>query len=155
MMRPFVIASAVLLTSCGSRALLPPEPEPLPAESSEAAPVAVRVTGVVTDRWGYVVPNAWITVRVGSPNEGASEAIDCRGASHLPTRTRSSPTGGFDVVVEAGRRPPFRACLEIEALPPAGLRLRENTVVLPSALFTAASEVDGAARAVGVHIVLY
>lgn len=154
-MRGALVLTLVLLAGCARSAFTPREPDPLPAESSALPPVALRVEGVVTDRWGYVIPNAWITVRVGSPNQGASAEVDCSGASHLPTRTRTSPTGEFAVVVEAGRRPPFRACLEIEALPPRGLPWRENTVVVPSAAFGRLTDSGTPTQSVGARVVLY
>ena len=130
------------------------EPAPLPAESATAAPVGLRVEGVVTDRWGYLVPDAWVTVRVGSPHQDSAGDPDCDDASHLPTRTRTTPLGEFSVLVEAGRRPPFRACVEVEALPPAGSGLRESAVAVPSASFTAAGAA-GAGEMLRVHVVLY
>lgn len=144
---PLVIAATI---GCARPSILPPEPEPLPAESSGAAHVGVAVEGVVTDRWGYVVPDAWVTVRVGSPGRDDPECAD---ASHLPTRTRTSPTGRFAVVVDAGPRPAFDACLEVEALPPRGLRLRENRTVVSSAHF---APIDAlVAQPVAVRVTLY
>ena len=130
------------------------EPEPLPPESPAAVPIGLRIDGVVTDRWGYTVPDAWVTVRVGSPNADLRGDSDCDDASHLPTRTRTTATGDFTVVVEAGRRPPFLACVEIEALPPGSRGLREGAVVVPSAPFTAAGAAGGG-DALRVHVVLY
>lgn len=151
MTQPLVLLLAVAGTACAGSRILPPEPDPLPAESPELPPLALGVEGIVMDRWGYVVPNASVTVRVGSPGEPDAE---CAGASHLPTRTRTSPTGRFAVVVEAGRRPPFRACLEVEALPPPSLPWRDNTVVVPSAAF-APGGAGGATEVVQVRVVLY
>ena len=153
MTRHVLLLMLLAAPGCG-RTFVPPEPGPLPPESAAAPPLALRVEGVVIDRWGYVIPNAWVTVRVGSPNQGASEEVDCSGASHLPTRTRTSPTGEFGVVVEAGRRPPFRACLEVEALPPRGLPWRENTTIVPSAPFAPVGPA-GATETVRVRVILY
>ena len=152
MTRPLLAFACLATLSCTPGSLRAPEPDPLPPESAALPPLALRVEGIVIDRWGYVIPNAWVTVRVGSPNDGASEDVDCAGASHLPTRTRTSPTGEFAVVIEAGRRAPFRACLEIEALPPRGLPWRENTIVVPSAPF---EPVGSAVETVLVRVILY
>ena len=150
MTRPLLACALVLATSCRSSSFLPPEPDPLPAEASAAPRVGVAVEGIVTDRWGYVVPDAWVTVRVGSPGRVDG---DCADASHLPTRTRTSPTGRFAVIVDAGHRPAFDACLEVEALPPRGLRLRENRAVVPSARF---GPIDATgAQPVAVRVTLY
>ena len=151
MTRPLVFLLVVTGTACAGSRILPPEPDPLPAESPDLPPLALGVEGIVIDRWGYVVPNASVTVRVGSPGEADP---DCAGASHLPTRTRTSPTGRFAVVVEAGRRPPFRACLEVEALPPPSLPWRENSVVVPSAAFAPLAAASPA-EVVQVRVVLY
>lgn len=140
------------LGACGAINLR--EPEPLPPESPTAAPVGLRVDGVVTDRWGYRVPDAWVTVRVGSPQQDLRGDDDCRDASHLPTRTRTTPMGEFSVVVDAGHRASFHACVEVEALPPAGTDLRESAVAVPSAPFTAAGAA-GSGDVLRVHVVLY
>ena len=142
----------IALVACGS--LSPRDPQPLPPTVPGAAHVGVRVEGVVTDRWGYVVPNAWVTVRAGSPHAAGAHDADCDGASHLPTRTRTSPTGEFSVVVDAGPREPFHACLEVEALPPPSFGLRENAFVLPNVTFTTAGAAGGG-DAVRAHVVLY
>lgn len=153
------LATAVVLglsqTACAGSRVLPPEPSPLPPESAHAAPLALRVSGVVFDRWGYAVPDASVTVRVGSPagTPGADPA--CPDASHLPTRTRTSPTGEFSVVVEAGRREPFEACLEVEALPPARSPWRENRMVVPVAPFHPAGPDGEPTRSVGVRVMLF
>ena len=152
MKRYRTLALVALSAGCSGGPFRPAEPDPLPAETTSPA-VGLRVEGVVTDRWGYVVPDAWITVRVGSPNDGSALPTDCAGATHLPTRTRSSAMGRFAVTVEAGRRPPFSACLEIEALPPRGFGLREDQVVVPSATFTPEGATGGG-EPVRVHIVL-
>lgn len=146
------LGAALVLSACGAINLR--EPEPLPPESATAAPVGLRVDGVVTDRWGYTVPDAWVTVRVGSPHQDLRGDPDCRDASHLPTRTRTTPLGEFSVLVEAGRRAPFLACVEVEALPPAGSGLREGAVAVPSARFTAAGAA-GSGEVLRVHVVLY
>lgn len=150
-MRARAAVALVLLAGCASMREQPAAP--LPQEIEGAPMVAARVEGVVTDRWGYIVPDTWITVRVGSPGTGAPDE-DCEGASHLPTRTRGGVTGEFAVVVQAGQRAPFNACLEVEALPPANTGLRENRRVVPSVAFTHAAA-GGAGEAVRVHIVLY
>jgi len=149
---PVACLVAALGIACARAGLDPVEPAPLPAESPAAAPIAMRVEGVVTDRWGYVVPHAWVTVRVGSPHPAGASDPGCAGATHLPTRTRSSPTGEFSVEVEAGRRPPFHACLEVEVLPPRGLPWRENRVIVPSVAFAPANQ---ASEPVRVRVVLY
>lgn len=140
--------------ACAPGALSPREPAPLPPESPTAAPVGLRVEGVVTDQWGYTVPDAWVTVRVGSPHHDLSGDADCDDATHLPTRTRTSPTGEFAVLVDAGRRAPFLACVEVEVLPPAAFRLRENAIVLPSEAFTAAAAAGGGSPT-RVRVVLF
>ena len=150
-MRAHAPLALVLLAGCGSMRDQPAAP--LPQEIAGAPQVAVRVEGVVTDRWGYIVPDTWITVRVGSPNAGAPDE-DCEGASHLPTRTRGGVTGEFAVVVLAGQRAPFNACLEVEALPPPNTGLRENRRIVPSVAFTREAA-GGAGEPVRVHIVLY
>ena len=147
-----VVLCALVCSSCAS--LHRPYAAPLPPETMGGAHVGVRVEGVVTDRWGYVVPDAWITVRVGSPQIEVQGDPECAGAVHLPTRTRTSPIGEFAVVVDGGRRRPFLACLEVEALPPARLDLRENRVIVPSAPFTTAGA-TGAGEPVRVRVVLY
>lgn len=152
-MRPGAIFCVSLaLSACGAINLR--EPEPLPPETATAARVGLRVDGVVTDRWGYTVPDAWVTVRVGSPRQDLRGDPDCDDASHLPTRTRTTPLGEFSVTVEAGRREPFLACVEVEALPPAGSGLREGAVAVPSAPFTAAGAA-GSGEVLRVHVVLY
>ena len=147
------LASLLLLAAaCGACATLRlPDAAPLPPEDAAAAPVGVRVEGIVTDRWGYLVPDAWITVRVGSP--GIDDG-DCANASHLPTRTRSTSIGEFSVIVEAGRRQSFSACLEVEALPPRNRGLRENSAIVPSAPFTPEGAAGGG-DVVRVHVVLF
>ena len=153
-MKGRALSASLLALACGCSLVTPPRAEPLPPESAGAAHVGVRIEGVVITRWGYVVPDAWVTVRVGSPHtEGAAEG-DCEGASHLPTRTRSAPTGEFGVVIDAGPRAPFLACLEIEALPPRRLGLRENSTVVPSVAFTRAGATGGG-DVVQVRVVLY
>ena len=147
------IVACLTIAQAGCGAINLREPEPLPPASETAAPVGLRVEGVVTDRWGYTVPDAWVTVRVGSPHEDLRGDPDCDDASHLPTRTRTSVVGEFSVVVEAGRRAPFLACVEVEALPPAGTGLRESTVAVPSAPFTAAGAAGGG-EVLRVHVVL-
>lgn len=154
MTKPTLCLLLIGITPACGRTFLPPEPDPLPPESADAAPLALAVEGVVIDRWGYVIPNAWITVRVGSPLEGGAEDAECADASHLPTRTRSAPTGEFGVVIEAGRRAPFRACLEVEALPPRGLPWRENAVVVPGAPFQPIGP-GGETEVVRVRVMLY
>lgn len=146
-----ILLLALAQVACGAINLR--EPEPLPPESASAAPVGLRVEGVVTDRWGYTVPDAWVTVRVGSPHTDLRGDPECRDASHLPTRTRTTVTGYFEVVVEAGRREAFLACVEVEALPPAGSGLRESAVAVPSARFTAAGAA-GTGEVLRVHVVL-
>ena len=148
-----LLAFALALASAGCSRLGPREAVPLPPERPGAAAVGVRVEGVVIDRFGYAVPDAWVTVRVGSPTTDAGDP-ECAGATHLPTRTRSAPTGEFAVVIEAGPRQPFLACLEIEALPPPAFGLRENTVIVPSAAFTTAGAA-GSGAVVSARIVLF
>ncbi len=151
-MRPGVLLCiAFVLSACGAINLR--EPEPLSPESPDAVPVGLRVDGVVTDRWGYAVPDALVTVRVGSPHDDLRGDPDCDDASHLPTRTRTSTLGEFSVVVEAGRREPFLACVEVEALPPAGMGLRESAVAVPSASFTVGGAA-GSGEVLRVHVVL-
>ena len=147
-------AALALVVFAGCATLRDRPAAPLPPEIPAAPLVAARVEGVVTDRWGYIVPDTWITVRVGSPHAGGAGDPDCEGAAHLPTRTRGGVTGEFAVVVQAGQRAPFHACLEVEALPPPNTGLRENRRVVPSVAFTHPAA-SGAGEPVRVHIVLY
>ena len=147
-------APLLLLTVAACSTLVQRASAPLPPVTMGATHVGVRVQGVVTDRWGYAVPDAWVTVRVGMPVPGASGDEACAGASHLPTRTRTSPLGEFDVIVDAGARRPFLACLEIEALPPSSYGLRENRAVVPDAAFTTAGAAGGG-DVVQARVVLY
>ena len=153
MTRLAIVAGVALLAgACG---VLAPKPvAPLPPEGAGAAHVGVRVEGVVTDRWGYIVPDTWVTVRVGSPQTSAEGDPDCPGAVHLPTRTRGGATGEFAVVVDGGRRTPFLACLEVEALPPPNTGLRESRAIVPSAAFTL-DGATGGGDVVRVHVVLF
>lgn len=138
------------LAACASRGVLPGPPAPLPAESADRAPLVLRVEGVVVDRYGYAVPDASVTVRVGSPER--ADAVDgCPSATYFPTRTRTTPLGRFDLVVEAGRRAPFHACIEVEAIPPPRSGLVERAVVVPSAAFEPVGA-DGVPRTIRVRV---
>lgn len=149
-----VLCLASLVAGCVPGAFRPVRPEPLPPESAELPPVGVRVEGVVMNRWGYAVADASVTVRVGAPTDDLAGDPECSGASHVPTRTRTTPMGQFAVAVEAGRRPPFLACLEVEAIPARGLGYHENRVIVPSAAFTTAGAAGGG-EVVQVRVFVY
>lgn len=145
--RAVVLVALAGIAACGGEPARAPGPggpaEQAAAPDGEAGARGanvLHVAGYVTDLYGYVVPNASVTIRVGEPRPvGSAPDRDCRNATNWPHPTRTGPTGAFALNVDAGAGRAFQACLEIEARPPPRSRLRERILVVPAAVFRPAA----------------